>query len=380
MSNVTKEQVLKALSKIPFGDAGSNVVAAGKIQGVVVKDGHVGFAIEVDPGQAASAGALKTTCENAVYEVPGVLSVTAALTSHNSSPAGGPETRKPQPGLSEQASGQGRPKVALEKDSFPHIKKIIAVASGKGGVGKSTIAVNLAIALSQLGLRIGLLDADVYGPSIPKMLNLKGKPDSDGKQLKPMQAYGLKAMSIGLLVDEDTPMIWRGPMVMSALRQMLKDVDWGDLDILVVDMPPGTGDAQLTMAQNVPMTGAVIVSTPQEIALIDARKGIAMFEKTRVPVLGLIENMAYFVSPESGEKSFIFGQGGARQTAENMGTSFLGEVPLYMTIRETSDEGTPVTATQPDSEEAQIFKTIAQKLSNILETDTPKAAPKIVIE
>ena len=380
MSNVTKEQVLKALSKIPFGETGSNVVAAGIIQGVVVKDGHIGFAIEVETGQAAGAGPLKKACEDAVYTVPGVLSVTAALTAHNSSPSGGAEQRKPRPGLSEQATGQGRPKVALEKDSFPHIKKIIAVASGKGGVGKSTIAVNLAIALSQLGLRIGLLDADVYGPSIPKMLNLQGKPESDGKQLKPMQAYGLKAMSIGLLVDEDTPMIWRGPMVMSALRQMLKDVDWGDLDILVVDMPPGTGDAQLTMAQNVPMTGAVIVSTPQEIALIDARKGIAMFEKTRVPVLGLIENMAYFVSPESGEKSFIFGQGGARKTAEAVGTNFLGEVPLYMTIRETSDEGTPVTATRPESDEAKIFKGMAQKLANILETDRPKAAPKIVID
>ena len=366
MAELTKEQVLKALSSIEIGDVGDNVVTKGMIQGLVVKEGHVGFAIEIQPGQEAEADGLRKVCEDAVYTLPGVLSVTAALTAHNDAP-----TATPPP--------QGAP-ASQSPDDFPNIDKIIAVASGKGGVGKSTVAVNLAIGLAAMGKKVGILDADIYGPSIPRMLGLSGKPDTDGKTLQPKQAYGLKAMSIGLLVEEDTPMIWRGPMVMSALRQMMKDVDWGELDILVVDMPPGTGDAQLTMAQNVPLAGAVIVSTPQPIALIDARKGLAMFQKTEVPVLGIIENMSYFVSPESGEKSYIFGEGGARQTAEELGTPFLGEIPIYMSIRETSDAGTPITATQPDSEEAQIYQRIATTIAARLEADTNRPAPTIAME
>ena len=366
MTELTKEQVLKALSSIEIGDVGDNVVTKGMIQGLVVKDGHVGFAIEIQPGQETEADALRKACEDVVYTLPGVLSVTAALTAHNDAPA--------TPPRSQSAPASPSP------NEFPNIGKIIVVASGKGGVGKSTVAVNLAIGLAAMGKKVGILDADIYGPSIPRMLGLSGKPDTDGKMLRPKQAYGLKAMSIGLLIDEDTPMIWRGPMVMSALRQMMKDVDWGELDILVVDMPPGTGDAQLTMAQNVPLAGAVIVSTPQPIALIDARKGLAMFQKTEVPVLGIIENMSYFVSPESGEVSHIFGEGGARQTAEELGIPFLGEIPIYMSIRETSDAGTPITATRPDSDEAQIYQRIAAKVAEHLETGANRPAPAIVME
>ena len=237
------------------------------------------------------------------------------------------------------------------------MKSIIAVASGKGGVGKSTVAVNLALGLSALGLKVGLLDADIYGPSVPRLLAIKDKPRSDGKTLQPIERFGLKAMSIGFLVNEDTPMIWRGPMVMSALTQMLGDVAWAPLDVLVVDMPPGTGDAQLTLAQRVPLKGAIIVSTPQDLALIDARKGLAMFKTTAVPVLGIVENMSTFVCPHCGKESHIFGHGGARETAAQLGVDFLGEIPLVMSIRETSDAGTPIVAKEPgQSRSARVYR------------------------
>ena len=263
------------------------------------------------------------------------------------------------------------------------IASIVAVASGKGGVGKSTVAVNLALGLSKLGLKVGLLDADIYGPSVPRLLGLKGKPETVGNKLKPMENYGIKCMSIGFMVEEDTAIIWRGPMVQSALTQMMTDVAWGELDVLIVDMPPGTGDAQLTMVQRVPLAGAVVVSTPQDIALIDARKGYAMFEKTHVPVFGIVENMAYFVSPGSGEKSYIFGEGGARRMAEKLGCDFLGEVPLYMSVRETSDAGKPIVATAPDSEEAKTFIAIAAKVADHIKAAQgarTRQAPKITIE
>ena len=238
---------------------------------------------------------------------------------------------------------------------------MIAVASGKGGVGKSTTAVNLALGLQAAGLKTGILDADIYGPSQPRLLGLSGRPQAMGNKLKPMQAYGLKAMSMGFLVDEGTPIIWRGPMVVSALTQMLRDVDWGELDALVIDMPPGTGDVQLTMAQQVPLSGAIIVSTPQDLALIDARKGLNMFRKVDVPVLGIIENMSYFVCPKCGERSDIFGHGGAKAEAEKLGIAFLGGVPLHMDIRATSDDGRPIVASSPDSVHAQIYRDIAAR-------------------
>ncbi len=265
----------------------------------------------------------------------------------------------------------------------PGVKTIIAVASAKGGVGKSTTAANLALGLAANGLKVGVLDADIYGPSMPKLLGIHGKPETvDGKILKPKENYGLKVMSMGFLVDEETPMIWRGPMVMSALTQMLREVEWGPLDVLVVDMPPGTGDAQLTMAQQVPLAGAVIVSTPQDLALIDARKGLNMFRKVDVPLLGIVENMSYFIAPDTGKRYDIFGHGGAQKEAERLGVPFLGAVPLEMGIRESSDAGTPVVATRPDSEEARIYKEIAAKVWQQIETGkgAAEAAPAIIFE
>src|SRR4029077_15244546 len=266
--------------------------------------------------------------------------------------------------------------------AVPGVGAIIAVASGKGGVGKSTVAVNLALGLRDLGLRVGVLDADIYGPSTPRLFAIKGKPQTKGgTRLMPMDGYGLKVMSIGFLVEEETPMIWRGPMVMSALSQMLREVEWGELDVMVVDMPPGTGDAQLTMAQQVPLRGAVIVSTPQDLALVDARRGIAMFRRVNVPVLGIVENMSTFVCPHCGGRTDIFGHGGARREAERLGVPFLGEVPLDLAIRETSDAGRPVVATDPDREHAAIFRRIAERVRDQLGGGGQgRPAPKIVIE
>jgi ATP-binding protein involved in chromosome partitioning len=296
------------------------------------------------------------------------VSVTAVLTAHREAPD----------------AGEGRPQraAAAARQLVPGVRAIVAVASGKGGVGKSTVAVNLALALAVLGLRVGLLDADIYGPSQPRMMGIRGRPSSpDGRQLLPMENYGVKVMSMGFMVAEETPMIWRGPMVMSALTQMLREVEWGTLDVMVVDMPPGTGDAQLTMAQQVPLRGAVIVSTPQDLALIDARRGIAMFKRVNVPVLGIVENMSYFLCPQCGTRSDIFGHGGARREAERLKVPFLGEVPLEMTIRETSDSGLPVVATRPDSPEAGAYRTIARNVRDQLSGQgVSRPAPRIVIE
>jgi ATP-binding protein involved in chromosome partitioning len=262
----------------------------------------------------------------------------------------------------------------------PGVAAIIAVASGKGGVGKSTTAVNLALGLSALGLKVGILDADIYGPSLPKLLAIRERPQTlGGTRLKPITRYGLTVMSIGFLIDEETAMIWRGPMVISALTQMLREVEWGTLDVMVVDMPPGTGDAQLTMAQQVPLKGAVIVSTPQDLALIDARRGVSMFKRVNVPVLGIVENMSYFLCPRCGTRSDIFGHGGARHEAERLAVPFLGEVPLDMAIREKSDAGLPVVATEPDGPHARIYREIAAKVRDQI-SGAARAAPKIVIE
>jgi ATP-binding protein involved in chromosome partitioning len=386
MSRATKDDIVTALSTIADPASGRDVIAAGLIQGLILRDGHVGFSIEVDPAKGAQMEPLRRACEEAVRKLPGILSVTAVLTAHRDQPAPSAAPRpapSPVPGHGGHAHGPARKPAQHGPLQVPGVAAIVAVASGKGGVGKSTVAVNLALGLARLGRRVGLLDADIYGPSIPRMLGLRGRPESDGKKLVPMTSYGIKAMSIGFLVDEETPTIWRGPMVQTALTQMMTDVAWGELDVLVVDMPPGTGDAQLTLAQRVPVTGAVIVSTPQEIALIDARKGLAMFEKTHVPVFGIVENMAYFVSPGSGEKSYIFGQGGARRMAEKLGCDFLGEVPLHMAIRETSDEGKPIVATAPGSSEAHAFIEIARRVGEHLDRakgEGARKAPSIVVE
>jgi len=264
--------------------------------------------------------------------------------------------------------------------TIPGVRHVIAVASGKGGVGKSTTACNLALALAANGQRVGILDADIYGPSLPKLFGLHGKPRVvSGRTLAPLEGYGVKVMSIGFMVEEETPMIWRGPMVMSAITQMLREVAWGELDVLVVDMPPGTGDAQLTMAQQTPLAGAVIVSTPQDLALLDARRGVAMFRKVEVPILGIVENMSYFICPECGHRSDIFAHGGARHEAERQGVPFLGEIPLAMLIRETSDGGRPIVASDPDSPHAKAYVALARQVKAGL-AGPARAAPRIVIE
>src|SRR5271168_2731543 len=345
MAEVTEAAVLAALRTIGDPDRDGNIVDLGMVSGLALKNGHVVFAIEVDRDRAARLEGLRRQAEKVVEAVAGVLSVSAVLTAERRAKASptGANPAGPKP-----AEPQGR--VQQTKPAVPGVRAIVAVASGKGGVGKSTTAVNLALALKSFGLSVGLLDADIYGPSQPRMMGISGKPSSpDGRRLLPLENYGIKVMSIGFMVPEDTPMIWRGPMVMSAINQMLRDVEWGELDMLVVDLPPGTGDAQLTMAQQVPLAGAVIVSTPQDIALLDARKGLNMFRKVDVPVLGIVENMSYFLCPHCGGRSEIFSHGGARREAERLGCAFLGEVPLDLQIRETSDEGRPVTVSDPGS-------------------------------
>jgi ATP-binding protein involved in chromosome partitioning len=378
MAQIDKEQVLAALARIEDPKRGQDVVSLQMVSGVVVRDGNVGFALEIEPSEAAATEPLRAACEQAVMALPGVTSVTAVLTAERSAgarPGGGPAAGGP--------ARRSQPPKGHEAPALPGIGAVIAVASGKGGVGKSTTSVNLALALTVLGQRVGLLDADIYGPSQPRMLGITGKPQSpDGKKLLPMENYGVRVMSMGFLVDEDAPMIWRGPMVQSAIQQMLGDVAWGELDVLVVDLPPGTGDAQLTMAQRVPLAGAVIVSTPQDIALLDARKALNMFRKVDVPVFGIVENMSYFLCPSCGHRSEIFSHGGARATAEKYGVDFLGEIPLDLTIREHTDAGRPPVVSQPDGPQAAAYLDIARSV--IAKLARAEAAvrpfPKIVFE
>jgi ATP-binding protein involved in chromosome partitioning len=371
---VSKQQVLDALGKIAAPD-GTPLPKTGTLSEIVAGE-KVFFSINVDAAVAQAWEPVRKRAEEAVKAIPGVQSAMVALTAERK---GGAPAARPQQAAPGRA---GAPRGEQTPQGVPGVQSIIAVASGKGGVGKSTTAVNLALGLRDLGMKVGILDADIYGPSLPKLLAIRERPQTvGGTRLKPISRHGLTVMSIGFLIEEETPMIWRGPMVMSALTQMLREVEWGELDVMVVDMPPGTGDAQLTMAQQVPLRGAVIVSTPQDLALIDARRGIAMFKRVNVPVLGIVENMSTFICPRCGTRSDIFGHGGARKEAERLGVPFLGEVPLDISIRETSDAGLPVVATQPDGPHAASYRAIAERVRDQLGAGgAAKPAPKIVIE
>jgi ATP-binding protein involved in chromosome partitioning len=387
--------------------SGQDIVAAGLIDGIEVRGGLVQVALLTDRAHAAKMEPVRKAAEALLARQPGVVNAAVVLTAHKPSqaaaqaapavrqaapagqppagqPSGGQRPRGQQPGGQQPGGQQHGPqhgghgqKAAL---LLPDVKAIVAVASGKGGVGKSTVAVNVAVALALRGQKVGLLDADIYGPSLPRMLGLARRPEVHGDKMQPLEAWGVKCMSIGFLVEEETPMIWRGPMVMGALEQMLGQVTWGALDVLVVDMPPGTGDAQLTMAQRVALTGAVIVSTPQDIALIDARRGVKMFERVHVPVLGLVENMSYYCCPNCGHRAELFGHGGARAEAARLGTTFLGEVPLVLEVRTASDAGTPIVAAAPESDSAKAFRAVADAVWAKLAATVRAAGPRIVID
>ncbi len=362
MTSLSADRIRDELKRIAAPDGRGNIVTAGLVSDIAITGGEVMFALNATPQHMKSMEQLRLVVEKAVSAIPGVTKVLVVLTAEKS---------------------QSAPSAPARAGAVAGVKHIIAVASGKGGVGKSTTAINVALGLATLGLKVAVLDADIYGPSMPKLFGLSGKPlasDRDGKRMKPMARYGLEVASIGFLVEEDTPMIWRGPMVMSALTQLLREVEWADnTDVMVVDMPPGTGDAQLTLAQNTPLSGAVIVSTPQDLALIDARKGLNMFKKVSVPLLGIVENMSYFTCTKCGERHDIFGHGGARKEAERLGVPFLGEVPLDMEVRLRSDRGEPIVASLPQSQHAAIYRDIARQIWAMLEHGTlSRPAPRIV--
>ncbi|MGD9839541.1 MAG: iron-sulfur cluster carrier protein ApbC [Afipia sp.] len=366
---VDKTQVLSALRAVS-SPSGVPLTEAKVLSEITASDGKVFFSINVDAAEARAWEDIRARAEAAVRAIPGVTSAMVALTAERkpgAAPAAHQHSHGVKPVAQHRPHGGPADSPMGQQAAIPGIGSIIAVASGKGGVGKSTTALNLALALRDLGLRVGLLDADIYGPSVPRLTGVREKPTvNDARKMIPIKRFGMPLMSIGFLVEEQTAMVWRGPMVMSAIRQMLWDVAWGELDVLVVDMPPGTGDAQLTLAQQVPLRGAVIVSTPQDLALIDARRGIAMFEKVNVPTLGIIENMSYFQCPECGTRSDIFGHGGARHEAERQKVPFLGEIPLHMAIRTSSDAGTPVVESEPEGVHAGIYRSIAADIKKQL--------------
>ncbi len=368
--SVTKTQVLDELRRIKGPDLEGNIVELGLVSEVLIRDGRVYFSITVSPEKASELEPLRQAAEKVVAEIAGVTGVTAVLTADAKPGKGGAAKSgntaeharvaevRARGGAGDGAGARAPARAAA---AVPGVKHLVAVGSGKGGVGKSTTALNLALGFQAMGLKAGILDADIYGPSQPKLLGLSGNPQTADNKLLPMRGYGLDVMSMGFMIDEGTPVVWRGPMIVQALNQMLRDVAWNDLDVLVIDMPPGTGDVQLTLSQQVPLDGAIIVSTPQDLALLDARKGLEMFRKTNVPVLGIIENMSYYLCPKCGERSEIFGHGGAEIEAKKLGIPFLGAIPLHMDIRTRSDSGQPITATMPGSIHAEIFRELAIK-------------------
>ena len=379
MATPTPDQLRAALRSIRLPTVlGGNMDAV--IDSLQAHDGLVHVALRTDRAHAAAMETVRAEAQALLARQPGVTNATVVLTAHRAeaAPRAGAATRPHShgPGAAPATAG---PASTERPNLMPGVRHVVAVASGKGGVGKSTTAVNLAVSLLAQGHRVGLLDADIYGPSLPRMMGVDRKPETRGSRMIPLQAWGMPVMSIGFLVDKDTAMIWRGPMVMGALEQMMGQVEWGELDILVVDMPPGTGDAQLTMAQRVSLSGAVIVSTPQDIALIDARRGVRMFEKTMVPVLGIIENMSTFCCPNCGHETNLFGHGGAKREAEALGVPFLGEVPLLLEIRTTADAGTPISASAPGSAAALAYGAIARRVAESL-GGAKVAAPRIVAD
>jgi ATP-binding protein involved in chromosome partitioning len=360
---VTEAEVLRALSGVKYPGFTRDIVAFDVVKDLAVKDGAVSFRIELGAGNPAVAGTIEREARAAVTKLAGVTSVAIRLASKAQAPGPPPPTA---PG-------------ALDAELLPGVRHTIAVASGKGGVGKSTVAVNLAVGLSQRGARVGLLDADIYGPSIPLMMGVDERPtiDPTGRSIVPFDRFGVRFMSLGFLVDKNDAVIWRGPMVMKAIEQLLRDVAWGDLDVLVVDMPPGTGDAQLTLSQKVRLSGAVIVTTPQDVALADAIKGVTMFRKVGVPILGIVENMSFFHCPHCGGRTEVFGHGGGSREAARLETPFLGEIPLDAAIREGGDSGRPVVTADPASPLTAAFLSLADKVLAALgagDDATPDAA------
>jgi ATP-binding protein involved in chromosome partitioning len=368
---VSRDEVMAALAAVPGPDGRTPLPESGAVSGVTVREGKVFVAIAIDPARAKAMEPMRARAEATVRAISGVAGAVVTLTAESAgAAAGAPPAHGPQADAPPRRHGRS-------SEPLPSVKHVIAVASGKGGVGKSTVACNLAVGLAKLGLAVGVLDADLFGPSMPKLFGISAKPGlaPDGQKLVPLEAFGVKVISIGFLIEEGAPVIWRGPMVMSALNQLLREVAWGELDVLVVDMPPGTGDTQLTMAQNVPLAGAVIVSTPQDLALIDARRGIAMFGQVKVPLIGVVENMSYFVCPHCGERTDVFSHGGARKEAEKLGVPFLGEVPLDTAIRAHSDDGRPVVASMPGSPQANALIEIARRVADTLVVGAPGARP-----
>lgn len=380
MTSLNREQIVAALDSVIDPVDGKSITAKDMVQGIDINNEVVNVMIAVDPKRGPALEDLRQAAEKAVAAVNGVTTARVALTAER--PAAASQSAPQQPAAAGPAQPGQRPQGAGQKPlELPTVRSIVTVASGKGGVGKSTTSVNLALSLVAKGLKVGLLDADIYGPSLPRMMGLraaKPTPSSEhqGKMIPP-SAFGIRIMSIGFMVDEEQPVIWRGPMAMGALEQLLRDTDWGDIDVLVVDMPPGTGDIQLSMAQRVPVTGAVIVSTPQDIALLDAKKGLNMFRKVNVPVFGLIENMSYYKCPECGHVDHVFDHGGARKAADELGVPFLGEIPLDLKIRLGADEGKPIVQTEADGEHAKAYGAIAQKIATAIEERVgPAEAPK----
>ena len=350
MPEISREKIEKIIRETKLS-SGENLIDEGLIEDIVCKDGHVQISIFANQENFKIIDPLRKQIENTLKKIEGILSATCVLTNISTNNK-----------VDEESVKTKEESVKTKKESkVEGVKKIIAVASGKGGVGKSTLAVNLASALKDMGRKVGLLDADIYGPSIPHMLNLKGKPDvTEDKKIVPFNFNGIKVMSIGFLIDEDQPVIWRGPMVHSAIKQMATDTSWGDIDILIVDMPPGTGDAQITVSQHLPLDGAIIISTPQPVALNDAKKAIGMFNKVNIRILGIVENMSYFLLPD-GQREDIFGKDGAKNLAENININFLGSIPLDKEIRINSDQGDPTNLKK------DYFDKIASKLIDLAE-------------